>query len=144
MVTMSNTNKINGSICVPTLNIENKIQPLLENIEYITKMTENICILCPIGLFKLQKICKQKIHITQEYYKTINECYNLLVSSVKGPGFVMAFTQAWSTAKGLSAIIKLQETWRTLDTLVDRKYTYSIAVLSLYLGIFSILLSIFK
>jgi hypothetical protein len=139
---MNHNKKSDGSVIIPTLNIENEIQPLLNDIELVTKVAETICILCPIALVKLQKISKQKLNITHEYYQIINRCYNLLASPVEGAKIAADFAQSWSIAKGLSAIMKLQESWRNLDALIDRKYTYSIAIISLYLGIISVLLSI--
>ena len=135
--------KSSGSIIIPTLNIENSIEPLVEKIFQITRDTEKVNIMNPFsGLRCLPELSKCKKKIQDEYDHTIKKCYDLLAEPVQGPGMVMAFSQAWSTAKGLSAVTKLQEAWRNVDALLDRKYAYSIAVLSIYIAVISFILTV--
>lgn len=137
--------KNSGTIIIPTLNIEELIQNLVENINKTTKDAEEINILNPFtGFFRLKDVSKQKNGIAEEYDKKLKKCFDLLASPVEGPGMTMSFSQSWSTAKGLSAVIKLQEIWRNLDALIDRKYAYSVAVFSLYIALFSLVLTIFS
>ena len=137
--------KSSGKIIIPTLNTEELIHALVENIGKTTRDAEEINILNPFtGFFRLKVVSKQKNGIAEEYDKKLKKCFDLLASPVEGPGMTMSFCQSWSTAKGLSSVIKLQEVWRNLDALIDRKYAYSIAVFSLYIALFSLLLAMFS
>lgn len=140
---MADGKKSSGNIIIPTLNIDDSLAPLAEKIYSATKGAEKVNILDPFsGFFRLNKLSKQKGAIAEEYEIQLKECYDLLKAPVEGPGMAMAFAQSWSTAKGLAAITKLQETWRNLDALVDRKYAYSVAIFSLYIAVASLVLTV--
>ena len=114
----------------------------------LTSDVDKISIFNPLSPFlSLPKFLKEKNKIFPEYNKILEEGFNLSSSPVEGPGVAMAFTQSWSTAKGLTSIIKLQEAWRSLDALLDRKYAYSFGIFSLYIAIISLVIttiSLFK
>jgi len=134
--------KANGEIIVPTLNIEKTIDPLCTELRELNHEAEAINIFNPFNALKLRRLSTQKERLQSKYEKEIADCYDCLREPVSGPGSTMAFVQAWSTAKGISAILKLQNIWHELGAVLDRKYAYMFAILAIYVSILSVLLTL--
>ena len=135
------TKKLDNGI-IPTINIEKTIEPVYNSIRKLYRKVDSINILNPLNVVKLQRINTQKKKLQLKYEKQIEECYSLLIEPVSGPAFSLGFTQSWSTAKGSSAILKLQNAWFELGAVLDRKYSYMLAILALYIAIISVLLTL--
>ena len=131
-----------GTILIPTLNIEKTIEPVYNSIRKLYRKVDSINFLNPLNVVKLQRINTQKKKLQLIYEKKIEDCYSLLIEPVSGPGISMGFFQSWSTAKGSSAIMKLQNAWFELGAVLDRKYSYMLAILALYIAIISVLLTL--
>jgi len=135
--------KANGELVVPTLNLVKAIDPLCTELLELTREAEAVNVFNPFSAFRsLPPLTRRKDILQSRYDKELAQCYDCLGQAVSGPGWTMGFAQAWSTAKGTSAILRLQDIWNALGAVLDRKYAYSFAILSFYLAIFSLLLSI--
>lgn len=131
------------SIVIPTLNIDELVNPLIDEIRTHINNVDKISIFNSISsYYKLNRVRHAQQEIGTKYDAVISDCYAKISTPVEGPGMVMGFVQSWSFAKGLSAVMRLQSSWAELSSLVDRKYTYSTAVLSMYVAILSLILSI--
>lgn len=133
----------NPSLTIPTLNIDELVNPLLTEVRTHIINTDKIYIFNSLSTYrKLNKIRHAQQELVTKYEAVISDCYLKISAPVEGPGLVMSFAQTWSLSKGLSAVMKLQSSWNELDALIDRKYTYSTAILSLYIAMLSLILTI--
>jgi hypothetical protein len=138
------TDNNNDSIIVPALNIEEKITPICDILEGLSQKTQKVNILLPIiSILRLNKIKKEQQKLRAEYDNYESKCIEALTTPCSGAGFTLAFIQSWSTAKGLSALIRLKSGWYEIDALIDRKYSFSIATLSLYIALISFIVSMY-
>jgi hypothetical protein len=131
-----------GRITVPALNINETIKPILEEIIGLSREVEKINYLNPLAPKRLSELSRSKKNMRQRYYDQLDYCYNILGKPVSGPGFAMSFSQEWSTAKGLSAILKLQDAWRDLESTLDRKTSLTVAMLAIYISVLSLAVSV--
>ena len=133
---------VTGEITIPTLNIESTVKSLCTELHELSGKAESVSIFNTFSAYKLLRRCnKQKEKLRLKYDREIEKCYANLSEPVSGPGFSMAFAQAWSTAKGTAAILKLQSNWYELAAVIDRKYAYAFAIIALYVSIFSVILT---
>ncbi len=128
-------------ITVPALNINDTIKPILEEIIGLSRQAETINHFNPLASRKLIELSRSKKDMRLRYYNQLDDCYRTLEAPVSGPEFVMSFSQTWSTAKGLSAIFKLQDAWRDLESTLDRKTSLTVAMLAIYISVLSLMVS---
>lgn len=132
------------NITIPTLNIDELVAPPLTEINIQKNKTDKINIFNPFTNYsKLNAIRHAKDEIAKRYEAILSDCYSKIASPVEGPGMVMSFAQVWSLSKGLSATMRLQSSWNELNAMIDRKYTYSTAILSFYIAVLAIVLTVF-
>jgi len=133
----------NPSMTIPTLNIEEVVDPLVAEMRVLANKAEQVSIFTPMSTYsKLRKIRKEHLKILEKYETVLADCYTKTAAPTQGPGFAMSFIQTWSLSKGLTATLRLQTTWSDLSALIDRKFTYTTAVLSVYIAVFSVFLTV--
>lgn len=136
---MNNQNKQND-IIVPALNIEKEIEPLCSELLPLSIEAEAISIWNSIKIISvLPKIRRKYLNLRNAYEKKIALCHETLKSTVEGPGMTMTFMQIWNTALSTSAILRLQRNFSELGAVLDRKYSYSMAIFALYIAIISLI-----
>jgi len=126
---------------IPTLEIEQAVAPLCKEILEVASQAEAANILNPVTTFwRLKKVSRQRERLRPRYDAVVADCHGRLVEPVTGgPGFMLGWAQVWATAKGTSALLKLQSTWAELQAIIDRKYAYTFGVLSLYVAVISLI-----
>lgn len=128
---------------IPTLNIEEVVDPLVAEMRVLASKAEKVSIFAPIRTFsKLRNIRKEHLKILNKYETALEDCYAKTAAPTQGPGVAMSFIQTWSLSKGLTATLRLQTTWSDLSALIDRKFTYTTAVLSMYIAVLSLFLTV--
>jgi hypothetical protein len=128
-------------IIVPALNINETIKPFLEEITGLSRQANTINHFNPLASRKLIELSRSKTDMRKRYYNQLDDCYKTLEAPVSGPGFTIGFAQTWSTAKGVSAIFKLQDAWKDFESTLDRKTSLIVAMLAMYISVLSLTVS---
>lgn len=139
---MNDQNKQN-TIVIPALNIEKGIESICSELISLSIAAEAVTVWNSVKVISLlPRIRKKHIGLRNEYEKKIVYCHEKLTSTVTGPGITMAFMQTWNTSLSLSAILKLQHHFTELGQIIDRKYSYSMAIFALYIAIISLIATV--
>lgn len=130
------------AINIPNLNSYELVVPICEKLDDLFICGEAIKIWRPFHSYtQLRQLRKKRQELAKNYYLVLQEVYSRLTKPTSGPGFTMAWAQTWSTAMGLAAVTKLQNSWSQFDSVIDRKSTYAIAWVSFYIAIFSMIVT---
>jgi hypothetical protein len=80
---------------------------------------------------------------TGSYEASLKQNFDRLGEPVeRGSSMDNAWLQSYSTALGTAAALQLLSSYRAVGEVIDRKAAYSMAILSLYIALLSLLLSV--
>lgn len=132
-----------GKAIIPTLNLNYEIRPIYKKLSDLNKRVDEINVLIPIiPILSIVEIRGLKKELEKEYQEALTRCYDLTIDPVESPVIMTGMLQSWSFARGMIAINKLQDQWRELGSNIDRKAAYSFSILSLYIAMLSIAISL--
>ena len=139
------SNEWKGEIVVPTLKLQEQMKPFIDEIEVLREKIENINIYNPLATFRVIKSLQAERHkLKKEYIEKVTFSYlKLNNETVSAPAFALTDALIHTFSLGFSAIFQLQSAWNELESLMDRKFALSYAILALYIAIFSIIITIF-
>src|SRR5262245_31296160 len=124
-------------VVVPTLQLPDKVAPLVSNLNLIAQEAEGIAVLCPILAFwRLHRIRPRFDVERGKAISMLQHCYDRLREPVEGaPPMDNAWLQGWSTAAGTSALLQLQSALQAASEVQDRKSAYALAAFSPYVAL---------
>ncbi len=132
------------AIVVPTLRLDQYIEPTATALNSLAHQIESISVWNPFGAFFSHKKYQTQFEtFKQKYIESVDHCHKRMRDPVEGGnGIDNAWMQGFSTSLGTSALIQLQSTYQNVNESLDRKAAYSLAAISLYISIISIVLTI--
>jgi hypothetical protein len=142
---MNNTDESEApaAIDIPTLNLDVTHSGLSSTIAGLLREVEEISVFRSVSAWRtLRKLSLAKRSIARDYDAAVEDILSKAETAVSGPGIALAFAQSWSTARGLVAFQRLTGQWSALIAAADRKGAYATACFSMYLSIFSIILTV--
>jgi hypothetical protein len=132
------------AIVVPTLRLENRVQPLVAEYERISSEAELFSVLRPIYSWKKLGASRRSYSAVEQRYKeTVAYCHGTMQNPVGGgPSMENAWFQGFATSLGTSALLQLQSARQGAGETLDRKAAYALAVFSLYIAVASMALTV--
>ncbi|MFQ4140175.1 hypothetical protein PGN35_028070 [Nodosilinea sp. PGN35] len=129
------------SITIPSLNLAEKMQPVRLKIKKLLENVSEVSFLNPFSIFQLNSLSVARKELEAEFSEAMEYCWHCTRSPIQGAypasGGMLA---VWHLSMGMTTMQDLNNSWNSLDSAIDRKYTYIIACVSLYLAIFSLIL----
>jgi hypothetical protein len=132
------------AIVVPTLRLDDKVRPLVNELSALAQSAEMVSVWRPLHAYaRLRELRKKFAAITPTHREILNHCHRCMMEPVEGAATMEnAWFQGYSTALGTSAILQLQSAFQAVGEVIDRKAAYGLAALSLYIAVFSMLLTV--
>lgn len=118
-------------------------EQLAQEINRLSEEADRISVLNPLNILYLRRIESQRAVLAPQVSQKLKEALGALRAAVDGaPGLRAGFLQTWSLGQALAATLLLQNQWYLLVGTLDRKKTLTVAVLSIYLSVPSVLITL--
>jgi hypothetical protein len=128
---------------VPGLGLVEQAEQLAQEIHRLSEETDRISVLNPLNILYLRRIESKRAALAPRVSQKLGETLGALRSAVdNAPGQMAGFLQTWSLGQALAATLLLQNQWYLLVGTLDRKKTLTVAVLSIYLSVPSVLITL--
>jgi len=128
---------------VPGLGLVEQAEQLAREINRLSEETDRISVLNPFNILYLRRIESKRAVLAPQVTQKLGEALAALRSAVDtAPGQLPGFLQTWSLGQALAATLLLQNQWYLLVGTLDRKKTLTVAVLSIYLSVPSVLITL--
>ena len=133
-----------AAIIVPTLRLNDAIDPFVREISALAQSGEAISVWRPIHSTVQLRALRAKFEAAVPRYRELLAlCHERLSEPVeRGSSMNNAWLQGYATALGTSALFRLQSAHQSLGEVIDRKAAYALAAISLYIAIVSLVLSV--
>ena len=132
------------AIVVPTLRLDEQITPVISKLAELAQRAEVISIWRPLHATRALKLHRTELEaLSLQYKEAVTLCHLRMRELVAGGSSMdNAWFQGFSTALGTSAIFQLQSTFHSASEVLDRKAAYSLAAISLYVAVLSMILTV--
>jgi hypothetical protein len=128
---------------VPGLGLVEQAEQLAQEINRLSEETDRISVLNPLNILHLRRIEAKRTALAPQVSQKLGEALGALRSAVDtAPGQMAGPLQTWSLGQALAATLLLQNQWYLLVGTLDRKKTLTVAVLSIYLSVPSVLITL--
>lgn len=124
------------------LGLVSRAESLASEINELAASVESINVLNPVGsLFRLTHADKQRAALRPKVKTMLGESLGSMRATNSGPGFAPVAMQTLSLGEGLIATLLIQNQWQRLTSSIDRKSAFSVAVVSIYVSIVSLVVT---
>ena len=128
---------------VPELGLVEQAEQLAQEINRLSEEADRISVLNPLNILHLRRIESKRAVLAPQVSQKLAEALGALRTAVdNAPGVMAGFLQTWSLGQALAATLLLQNQWYLLVGTLDRKKTLTVAVLSIYLSVPSVLITL--
>lgn len=131
-------------VYTPALYLPSRVKPLCEKLQALAASANEVNVLNPATAFSRLRALRgrfQEIEPTCRH--ELNECLRRLAEPTEGAGAIdLAWIQGFNSAAGMSASNSLNLAYSAVGEALDRKSAYSLACLSLYLSLISLVVTI--
>jgi hypothetical protein len=128
---------------VPGVELVEQAEQLTQEIHRLSEETDGISVLNPLNILHLRRIESKRAVLAPQVTQKLGEALGALRRAVDtAPGQLPGVLQTWSLGQALAATLLLQNQWYLLVGTLDRKKTLAVAVLSIYLSIPSVLITL--
>ena len=125
---------------VPEFGLVEQAEQLAQEINRLSQEADRISVLNPLNLLRLRRIESKRAILAPRVNQKLREALGALRTAVdNAPGLIL---QTWSLGQALAATLLLQNQWYLLVGTLDRKKTLTVAVLSIYLSVPSVLITL--
>ena len=131
------------AIVVATLRLNEIVQPIARELSALAQRAESILIWRGVHATRALKGHRQEFAaLARQYNEAISLCHARMGEPVGGGSSIdNAWFQSFSVALGTSALFQLQSTYQATGEILDRKAAYTLAAISLYIAVFSMVLT---
>ena len=128
---------------VPVSGLVEQAEQLAQKINRLSEEADRMSVLNPLNILHLRRIEAKRAVLAPEVSQKLGEALGALRAAVDNAPEPMArFLQTWSLGQALAATLLLQNQWYLLVGTLDRKKTLTVAVLSIYLSVPSVLITL--
>jgi hypothetical protein len=128
---------------VPKLELVEQAEQLAQEINRLCEEADRLSVLNPLNILNLRRIESKRALLAARVSQKLREALGALRTAVDTrPGVMAEFLQTWSLGQALAATLLLQNQWYLLIGTLDRKKTLTVAVLSIYLSVPSVLITL--
>jgi hypothetical protein len=125
---------------VPEVGLVEQAEQLAQEINRLSQEADRISVLNPLNILRLRCIESKRAILAPRVNQKLGEALGALRTAVdNAPGLIL---QTWSLGQALAATLLLQNQWYLLVGTLDRKKTLTVAVLSIYLSVPSVLITL--
>lgn len=118
-------------------------EQLAQEINRLSEEADRMSVLNPLNILHLRRIEAKRAALAPEVSQKLGEALGALRAAVdNAPEPMAGFLQTWSLGQALAATLLLQNQWYLLVGTLDRKKTLTVAVLSIYLSVPSVLITL--
>jgi hypothetical protein len=116
---------------------------LAREINRLVEEVDRLSVLNPLNILHLRRTESKRMLLAPEVSQKLGEALGALRAAVDPPPEATAgLFQTWSLGQALAATLLLQNQWYLLVGTLDRKKTLTVAVLSIYLSVPSVLITL--
>jgi hypothetical protein len=128
---------------VPVYGLVEQAEQLAREISRLSQEADRISVLNPLNILYLRRIESKRAVLAPQVSQKLGEALGAIRAAVdNAPGLRAGFLQTWSLGQALAATLLLQNQWYLLVGTLDRKKTLTVAVLSIYLSVPSVLITL--
>jgi hypothetical protein len=128
---------------VPEFGLVEQAEQLAHEINRLSEQADRISVLNPLNILYLRRIESERAVLAPRVSEKLGEALSALRTAVdNAPGRMDGLLQTWSLGQALAATLLLQNQWYLLVGTLDRKKTLTVAVLSIYLSVPSVLITL--
>jgi hypothetical protein len=128
---------------VPVSGLVEQAEQLAHEINRLSEEADRMSVLNPLNILHLRRIESKRAALAPEVSQKLGEALSALRTAVdKAPEPMAGLLQTWSLGQALAATLLLQNQWYLLVGTLDRKKTLTVAVLSIYLSVPSVLITL--
>jgi hypothetical protein len=128
---------------VPEFGLVEQAEQLAQEINRLSQEADKISVLNPLNILHLRRIESKRAILAPRVSQKLGEALGALRTAVdNSPGLMAGVLQTWSLGQALAATLLLQNQWYLLVGTLDRKKTLTVAVLSIYLSVPSVLITL--
>jgi hypothetical protein len=131
---------VQAAIQVPGLGLVEQAEPLALRVNELRATVDLVNVLSPLALVRLHKHIQAKAALSPQVAAQLGKSLGAMRSPVQGVAAGMF--QAWSLGQALAATTLLDRQWQQLCSSIDRKAAYAVAVLSMYLALISVTVTV--
>jgi len=113
-----------------------------DQVERLQVRAEITSVFNPFVILTLFPISREKREMLAKYEEGIIHAEAIADAPFQTVGMLVGGIMARRTGQSISKIIRLQSAWNDLGAILDRKYAYSLAIISLYISVISLALSV--
>ncbi len=137
--------KPDGTTLVYTgaLHLPQNLKPYCEELRELNYQVEQVNVMRPLSsYFRLRDIRAKWLRRRQTYELQLSQCIHRMGEPVEGASSIdLSWIQGFTFAAGMSAFLELQGSMAAVTESLDRKSAYSMAIFSLYVAAFSLVVS---
>ena len=127
----------------PERGLVEQAERLAQEINRLSEEADRISVLNPFNILYLRRIESKRAVLAPQVSRKLGEALSALRPAVdNAPGLRAGLLQTWSLGQALAATLLLQNQWYLLVGTLDRKKTLTVAVLSIYLSVPSVLITL--
>jgi hypothetical protein len=131
------------AVQVSEVGLVEQAEQLAQEINRLSEEADRISVLNPLNILGLRRIESKRAELAPHVSQKLGEALGALRAAVDTtPGPMAGFLQTWSLGQALAATLLLQNQWYLLVGTLDRKKTLTVAVLSIYLSVPSVLITL--
>ena len=128
---------------VPVSGLVEQAEQLAQEINGLSEEADRMSVLNPLNILHLRRIEAKRAALAPEVSQKLGEALGALRAAVDNvPEPMAGLLQTWSLGQALAATLLLQNQWYLLVGTLDRKKTLTVAVLSIYLSVPSVLITL--
>jgi hypothetical protein len=127
----------------PEYGLVEQAEQLAQEINRVSEEADSISVLNPFNILYLRRIESKRAALAPRVSQKLGEALGALRAAADNtPGPMVGFLQTWSLGQALAATLLLQNQWYLLIGTLDSKKTLTVAVLSIYLSVPSVLITL--
>ena len=128
---------------MPQAGLVEQAERLAREINRLSEEADRLSVLNPLNILNLRRLEARRTLLAPQVSQKLGEALGALRTAVDtAPGLLPGFLQTWSLGQALAATLLLQNQWYLLVGTLDRKKTLTVAVLSIYLSVPSVLITL--
>ena len=113
-----------------------------QQIDQLIARAERTSVLNPFVILTLMPLSRQKREMTTRFEEAIRHAEAIPNAPLQTIGILLGGMMAQRASLSISNIIRVQNAWNELGAILDRKFAYSLAILSLYVSLISLAVSL--